>query len=122
MRKISKKGLRKKAWEVFSLWIRKRDSAGIANKCVTCNKWEELKNLHAGHFFHGKHWLSAMDERNVWPQCAKCNTYLGGNLIEYSEFLRKKYGNDIIDTLRELRHTSWNPSRDDLLAIIERYK
>lgn len=123
MRKISRKGLMNKAWTVFSEFVRKRgmDANGI-NVCVTCGKRDHWKNLHAGHFYHGKGWLSYMDECNVHPQCNKCNTYLGGNLIEYSEFVRKIYGNDIIDILRELRHTPWKPSRSDLEAIIEKYK
>lgn len=121
-RKISRKGLFKKAWKVFSEWVRQRgaDKDGI-NTCVTCGKRDHWKNMHASHFYHGKGWLSYMEEKNVWACCVKCNTYLGGNLIEYSEFLRKKYGNEIVDTLRELRHTPWKPSREDLQDIIKRY-
>lgn len=62
-----------------------------------------------------------MDIRNVWCQCVTCNKYKRGNLIEYSEFLRRTYGPEIIDTLRELRHTPWKPTRSDLEQIIETY-
>lgn len=63
-----------------------------------------------------------MDDRNIWRQCTVCNRHKHGNLIEYSEFLRKKYGAEIIDTLRELRHTPWKPTRDELMEKYEYYK
>ena len=123
MKKPTTKRLRVKAWGLFSEWVRRRDADSNGyNRCVACGKREHWKDLHAGHFYHGKNWMSAMDERNVFPECNKCNTYLGGNLIEYSEFLRKKFGPDIIDTLRELRHQGWKPNRLELEELIERYR
>ena len=115
--------LKRKAWGAFSEWIRKRgmDDKGF-NSCVTCGKRDFWKNFHAGHFYHGKNSMSAMDERNVWCQCPKCNTYLHGNLIEYSEFLRGKYGEGIIEILRELKHQIFKPTRQELEDLIERYK
>lgn len=127
MRKISTKGLRKKAWDLFSIWVRQRkvDDDVMpegANKCVTCGVIENWKyGLQAGHYIHGKNWMSGMDERNVWPQCVKCNKYLSGNAIPYSQFLLKKYGINIIETLQELRCQGWKPSRQELEDIVKRY-
>lgn len=122
-RKLSTKGLRRKAWVTFSDWIRQRGKdENEQNVCISCGKKDFWRNLHAGHFFHGKHYESFFDERNVWPQCPKCNTYLSGNLIEYSEFLRDKFGPDIIETLRELKNKPTKLSRSDYEAIIEKYK
>lgn len=132
-KKPKKKKLRKlkNIWDdaktAFNKWVRFRNVPGqdpcdgLTNICVTCKKRVVMEKLNAGHFFHGRHWMSAMDERNVWPQCRPCNLYLSANLIEYSEFLRKLYGSEIIDVLRELRHTPWKPSREDLQAIITKY-
>lgn len=122
-RKLLKiKRLHGKAWGVFSEWVRRRNEKNGLSECVSCKKKENWKTLNAGHFYHGKHWLSGMDERNVWPQCRQCNMYKSGNLIEYSEFLRKEYGPEIIDVLRELRHTSWKPTRQELEEIIAKYQ
>lgn len=128
MRKISRKGLWKKAKETFNKWVRRRNVPGCepfdgyTNTCITCKKRIPVGGLNAGHFYHGKQWQSAMDERNVWPQCVPCNKYKHGNLIEYSEFLRTELDIDIIDTLRELRHQGWKPSREELEDIIRRYE
>ena len=125
LRKIS--SLWNEAKAAFNKHIRERDVPGFhpfdgkTNTCVTCKERLPMKKLNAGHFFHGKCWMSAMDERNVWPQCITCNKYKHGNLIEYSEFLRDLYGDEIIDILRELRHIPWKPKRQNLLDIIKKY-
>lgn len=115
--------LKRKAWKTFSLWVRNRgaDRDGY-NHCVTCDFEFPIKELNAGHFIHGHTKATFMVEENVHPQCVKCNHFLSGNLLEYTEFMRKKYGQDTIDHLRELRHQIWKPSRTDLEAIIEKYK
>lgn len=122
MKRTKIKTLKNKAWKVFSVWVRQRgmDKWGY-NKCVTCGVREHWKNLNAGHFYHGHYSCSFMDERNVWPQCVRCNRHLHGNLIEYSEFLRGLYGNEIVDILRELKHQIWKPTEEELEGIIKKY-
>ena len=124
MKKLRKmKSLRNEATQVFNEYIRRRDAdKNGVNTCVTCGKREHYSNMNASHFYHGKNWQSALDERNVFPACRGCNLYKHGNLIEYGEFLRKKFGSEIIDILRELRHQGWKPSRQELEDIIETYK
>lgn len=127
-RKKPIKALHNRAKEAFNRWVRHRDVPGfppcdgITNTCVCCKKRVPMNKINAGHFYHGKNWMSAMHELNVWPSCIVCNFYLSGNLIEYSEFLRKAFGVEIIDQLRELRHTPWKPSRDDLERTIGEYE
>lgn len=115
--------LKKKLWEIFSKWVRLRDADiyGIVG-CVTCGKRDLWVEMQAGHFIHGHSKVTFLDERNVHPQCVKCNHYLSGNLIEYSEFMRRTYGQDTIDALREIRHQIWKPSRQELEELIEHYK
>lgn len=90
--------------------------------CITCGDSYFWKDLHAGHFIHGSTKMTYMDEQNVHGQCNKCNTYLGGKLIDYSEYMRVTYGQDTIDRLLELRHHIWKPTRDELEQIIQKYK
>lgn len=122
MRKISAKGLKKKAWKVFSLWVRKRNCDPMGySMCVTCGAVALPKDLNAGHFIHGHSKITFMDDRNVHPQCIRCNMYLSGNLIEYAAYMKKTYGWETVDALRELSHQIWKPTRDDLEAIIKKY-
>lgn len=90
----NKKKLKAKAWDAFSLWVRKRDRC-----CVTCGYafWDEqlgewsVKGLQAGHFHHT---VLDFDEMNINAQCNQCNHYKSGNLSKYSVYLIQKHGPD----------------------------
>lgn len=121
LRKLS--SLKKEAWRVFSENIRRKsaDSDGLIT-CITCNSKVHWKNANASHFIHGHSKLTFMDDRNVHASCIRCNLYLSGNLVEYSNFMKNKYGWETVDALRELSKQIWKPSREELREIIERYK
>lgn len=90
--------MRKRAWNEFSKFIRRRDP-----QCVTCG----AKTTQAGHFIHGVTDLPVnFDERNINGQCAHCNLYLSGNLIKYTLYMLNKYGQETIDELYELKNAS----------------
>jgi len=117
--KNPRKTARDKAWKYFSKWIRLRDP-----RCVTCG----APTTQAGHFIHGvtDTWLN-FDERNINGQCAHCNLYLSGNLIEYTEYIRSKYGQEALDELRKLRDEYQEmgferPTIQDYRDIAEKYK
>jgi hypothetical protein len=70
MKKKSIKTLKKKAWKAFSEYIRRKYSgSGGLVKCVTCNKIDHWKSMHAGHYVDGRNNTVLFDERLVWPQC-----------------------------------------------------
>jgi len=72
----------RKTWKVMSEWVRRKDADWRGfNECYTCGKTSHWKELHAGHFQHGK---LDFDERNLRPQCTSCNTYSGGKLDNYT--------------------------------------
>lgn len=123
MRKISTRNLKKKAWVVFARWIRTKgmNTSGYVI-CVTCGVSGLPGSMNAGHFIHGHSKMTFLDERNVHVQCIRCNLYLSGNLIEYSNFMKTKYGWDVVDILRELSHKIWKPSRTELEDIITIYE
>ncbi len=67
--------------------------------CVSCGKNNE-KQFHAGHYRSvGSCPELRFEELNVWRQCATCNTYLHGNLIEYRKELIKRIGVDKVECL-----------------------
>lgn len=71
----------KKAWDVFSKWIRNRDKV-----CVTCGS---RKDGQAGHYWHG---VLDFDEMNINQQCSSCNKWKHGNLAPYGVYLINKHG------------------------------
>lgn len=60
--------------------------------CISCGK-TNANVWHAGHYrSRGSAPHLALDLRNIWKQCAPCNLYLHGNLIEYRKQLVKEHG------------------------------
>lgn len=107
--------LKRKAWDVFSKWIRERDKM-----CVTCGTRNTL--LNAGHFWHG---VLDFDEMNINAQCTGCNNYKSGNLAPYSIYLINKYGTDKFKDLEKRHYLAMAGeyrSDQDYLNIIEKYK
>lgn len=97
-----KKGTKKHAaWSAFSEFIRRReaDEDGMTN-CFTCGKYGHWKSFHAGHYIAKSISLALrFDERNVNIQCAGCNTFNHGNLVQYALALKRKFGDGILEQL-----------------------
>ena len=80
----------------FNAYIRKRDED---LPCISCGK-DNNKQFHAGHYRSvGSAPHLRFNEINVWRQCATCNTYLHGNLIEYRKELVNRIGVDKVEWL-----------------------
>jgi len=98
-RKTSKKpksdleNLEGKLWEIFSVYIRLRDSddQGIC-KCFTCNFRAHWKKMDAGHGIPRQHKATKFSEINNNAQCGRCNAFEGGMREEYKKAMDKKYG------------------------------
>lgn len=111
---LPKNKLEQKLDRVFSKFIRKRDNY----KCVTCGK----AGNEAGHYEKRSHRSTRWDEINVNCQCTACNKYRGGNLANYALFLRRKYGEDILEKIREKRDNYFQPTKHWLLEQIKIYE
>ena len=87
--------------------------------CVTCGS---DKNPQAGHFIHGK----CMDfiEKNIHRQCARCNFYLQGNLINYSDFIISHYGIKTFSKLKVLKDELKGkfPTEKELLVLKAKFE
>src|SRR6476661_7562783 len=111
--------LLEKAQRVFNSYIRARD-AGLP--CICCGS---MNTAHAGHYLsQGHHSALRFNEENVNLCCVKCNTYLGGNLINYRRGLVKKIGAERVEFLEGSaeRRKAHKWSRTELLALIEYYQ
>ena len=114
-------GKKDKAWTACSKYIRLRDAilwnrangqdiCGIQPKflvvqCCTCSTIKSWPRMDAGHFIpRGSRGQSGVyfDESNIHAQCGECNGFTEGNTLVYLEFMREKYGQDVVDELRAL--------------------
>jgi len=88
---------KKKAWALFSPYIRMRDclkTTGCLSwgLCITCGKRYHFKLLQAGHFISGRHNANLFSEEGTHAQCYNCNINLRGNTLEYRREIIKMYG------------------------------
>lgn len=113
---------RKKAWKVFSAWIKKRDK----NICFTSGKYVEGSNAHAGHFLTGATCPPSLyfDPRNVHCQSFHDNVNLSGNWPVYEERMINKYGIQVVDELKKLRRERQGEKWEiaDYQRLIEYYR
>ena len=107
----------KEAQTAFNRYIRVRDSG---HPCISCGRHHEGQ-WHAGHYMPTSTRPELrFDEMNVHLQCAPCNTYLSGNLIQYRKGLTKKIGIAMVEWLEGL-HEAKHYSIDDLREIKSNY-
>jgi hypothetical protein len=86
----------REAQQVFNRYIRLRDKD---EPCISCGRHHQGQ-YHAGHF---RTTAAApqlrFNEEQVWKQCAPCNSYLSGNLLEYRKRLIQKIGVERVEAL-----------------------
>ena len=80
---------RREAVKAFNAYIRHRDRN---DGCISCGVREGVQ-FHAGHYkTRGAHPELAFTEDNCHRQCAQCNNYRSGNIVDYRQRLKKKVG------------------------------
>jgi hypothetical protein len=123
MKKTSIKTLKNKAREIFKKWIRMRDCHGFSGgNCYTCGKYYRFEDLQAGHFQQGSHGATYFEEDNVHAQCCGCNTFRHGNLVPYTLNMIKEYGQERVDELIRLNHTTKKFKAWEYEEIIKKYQ
>ena len=110
--------MKKKAWSVFSLYIRLKyaDKDGYVT-CVTCGKKMKWNEAQAGHAIGGRTNSILFHEELVYPQCAGCNIFKAGNYGEYILFLIDKLGRDRVDELRKLSRETKTVTLEEVTNI-----
>lgn len=114
----------KKLDDVFQMCIRYRDDF----TCITCGKKfpkGERKEFHAGHFISRGNYATRWDEENVAGQCASCNLKQSladvETITKFSNELKKRYGESVMDRLFAKKHTTFKLSRPWLEEQIDFY-
>ena len=87
------KKMEDKLWDIFSVYIRLRDSdnQGVG-KCFTCGKIIHWHKGDCGHGIGRQHKATKFNELNNHLQCKKCNGFEGGMREKYKENMDKRYG------------------------------
>jgi len=122
-KKKSLQALKKDLDKVFNEYIRLRDQKNGMFKCVSCNTLKPISQMHAGHFYSAGHnSATRWDEDNVHGQCAHCNTFLHGNLLEYQKELIDKIGEKRFFELEVRRHNKSKMFAFEISILIIQYK
>ena len=90
---------KRKAWEVFSKYIRQRDTSYLGTLCYTCGKYFPIEKMQAGHFQPGRFPVFLFDERQVHSQCFRDNINLKGNWPRYYEHMVQDYGEEEVKAM-----------------------
>ena len=81
--------------------------------------WKEAQ---AGHYIKRQHSATFLDVRNVYPQCPRCNLFLGGNMDSMALHIIKVHGLETLEDLGRLKHTAKKFTRGELMEFIERHE
>ena len=127
MSKKTLRGTTKRAWNVFSKYIRLRDALRTTGTqeeaiCITCEERFPINRMDAGHFASRRHKRTLFNEKNVHAQCINCNAFLGGEQSLYGKAINKMYGKGTSDKLLVDRWKIKKFTIDELEGIIEKYK
>jgi hypothetical protein len=123
MKKESVSSLKKKAWQIFSEWVRVKDAdyRGFI-RCFTCGKVGHYKTFHAGHFLGGRRNNLLFNEIGCHPQCYECNVPKHGNQWEYGKRMVKLYGEKVVKDLEKLNRKNKQFTIFELKEIIKTYQ
>ncbi len=107
--------LKKELDRVFSLYIR----AKYKKECYTCGY---VGPLQCGHFVSRQYLSVRWDENNARPQCAMCNIWGRGMVLDFEENLKNELGDVLVESLKERRKEVTKLTREYYLENIARYK
>lgn len=122
-KKVSRKYLKEKAWNAFSVYIRTKntDPHGFA-QCYTCYTIKHWKQMDAGHGIAGRNNAVLFLEQVVKPQCRQCNRFKHGRLEIFTRRLIEEIGIEEYDKLVFLSKQVVIYNVSDFYEVIERYK
>jgi hypothetical protein len=109
--------LTKKADSLFSHFIRERDK----HTCISCGKTVEPNKSQCGHYISRANWQLRFSLLNCNCQCAQCNRWMQGNMVEYRKRLIEKHGEEVVKKLESTGSKLLIPKRQLLEMIIKQY-
>lgn len=121
MKKITKTIAKRRAWKIFSEYIRfKHSSMGIA-ECYTCGALKHYKDIQAGHGIGGRSNAVLFLEEVVRPQCVGCNVFGRGKQSIFTMKLIKELGMKKYERLVALSNEIVQYKLNDYTEIARKY-
>lgn len=122
-RKTTTGGLKRKALDMFSKYIRLLYSEdGENGSCYTCGVILPIKSLQAGHMVEGRSGSVLFNEALVRPQCYRCNVPLHGNLGVFATNMADEVGLQRVKELQALKFVTLKLTATDYQDIYDTYK
>jgi hypothetical protein len=123
MKTITKTQAKKRAWKIFSQYVRllARDRNGFV-ACYTCGRKYPYKKMQTGHWVTGHGNSIYINEDFVRPQCYSCNIMKGGNLGEFRDKIRKELGGHTVDQLLIIARDTKKITVEDYQELERYYK
>ena len=109
--------------DIFSQWLRLSHADNYGKcECYTCGKKFYWTAMQAGHFIRRGNMLLRWDERNIKPQCERCNCHREERemLAEFAKRLDKETPG-VVAILKEEQYIVYKPARTDLNQMIVEY-
>lgn len=108
----------KEAQQAFNAYIRERDRH---RPCISCGTYT-AGQYHAGHYRTTKAAPGLrFEELNCHKQCAQCNNFDSGNIVEYRISLIQRIGQEAVDWI-EGPHEAKHYTTDELKEIKRKYR
>jgi len=118
--KSKKTNYKKKLDQLFSVFIRLRDSDEFGNcKCITCGKVEPWKRIQNGHWISRGVLNTRYNELNCHSQCVGCNLFGDGKPHLHEMYIVGTHGAEVRDQL--LENSKIIKPKLDYIALIEHY-
>ena len=108
--------------QVFSKYIRLRDSNGKSFRCISCGHVYNFDEGDCGHFVKRSNMATRFDEENCYAQCVYCNRFMDGNYERFRENLENKIGKEKVDELIRRGHTTKKYSKSEIEDLIKYYR
>jgi hypothetical protein len=107
----------KKLDDLFSKYVRLRDSVDGYCRCCTCGKTLPIKQMQCGHFMSRRHLATRWEEKNTGVQCVSCNIFNQGRQFAFGLYLDARYGVGTSDQMRIKSKNRWN----GMTSVLEKY-
>ena len=123
--KRTRSSLVRKLDEVFSMFIRLRDSKPYgftAFKCISCGQIKPFEQMDCGHFVGRTHLATRWNEDNCNGECRACNRMSADHIIYYQRNLEHKIGAEKVDLLLALGRQTKKWSEWELEQLIKYYQ
>ena len=121
--KTTRSKLIEKLDDVFSMFIRLRDSnINGTFRCISCGRILPFEQADCGHYINRKHMSLRFSEKNCNAQCRSCNRFDEGNIQGYRRGLIAKYGEPIVILLEAMKNETNKLTVFELEAMISDYR